>query len=97
MNYKVSRIRLINFHNFVNETIVVPDGGHLFMLGDNGSGKTTVLDAVHYVLTAGRSMEFNAAARVMGREKTGGRSVQGVVMRYNIETGALNQIGRAHV
>lgn len=93
MNYRISKIRLINFHNFVNETIVVPDGGHLFLLGDNGSGKTTVLDAVHYVLTAGRSMEFNAAARVIGREKSGGRSVQGVVMRYNIETGAMNPNG----
>jgi DNA repair exonuclease SbcCD ATPase subunit len=93
MHYKIAKIRLINFHNFVNETILVPDGGHLFMLGDNGSGKTTVLDAVHYVLTAGRSMEFNAAARVAGREKSGGRSVQGVVMRYNIETGALNPNG----
>jgi DNA repair exonuclease SbcCD ATPase subunit len=93
MKYSIAKIRLINFHNFVNETIVVPDGGHLFLLGDNGSGKTTVLDAIHYVLTAGRSMEFNAAARVMGREKSGGRSIQGVVMRYNIETGALNANG----
>ncbi len=93
MKYTISKIRLINFHNFVNETIVVPNGGHLFMLGDNGSGKTTVLDAVHYVLTAGRSMEFNSAARVIGREKSGGRSVQGVVMRYNIETGARNPNG----
>ena len=93
MNYKISKIRLINFHNFIDETILIPDGGHLFMLGDNGSGKTTVLDAVHYVLTAGRSMEFNAAARVAGREKSGGRSVQGVVMRYNIETGAMKPNG----
>jgi DNA repair exonuclease SbcCD ATPase subunit len=93
MKYRIAKIRLINFHNFVNETIIIPDGGHLFLLGDNGSGKTTVLDAIHYVLTAGRSMEFNAAARVMGREKSGGRSIQGVVMRYNIETGALNPNG----
>ncbi len=93
MKFTISKIRLINFHNFVNETIVIPNGGHLFMLGDNGSGKTTVLDAVHYVLTAGRSMEFNAAARVIGKEKSGGRSVQGVVMRYNIETGARNPNG----
>ena len=45
MNYTIAKIRLINFHNFVNETILVPDGGHLFLLGDNGSGKTTVLVA----------------------------------------------------
>ena len=92
--YRITKIRLINFHNFVDETIELPSGGHLFMLGDNGSGKTTVLDAVHYVLTAGRSMEFNSAARVAGSKHSGGRSVQGIVMRYNIETnGPLNPNG----
>ena len=92
--YRITRIRLVNFHNFVDETIALPSGGHLFMLGDNGSGKTTVLDAAHYVLTAGRSMEFNSAARVAGAKNSGGRSVQGIVMRYNIETnGPLNPNG----
>jgi energy-coupling factor transporter ATP-binding protein EcfA2 len=84
--YRITKIRLINFHNFVDETLEIRSGGHLFMLGDNGSGKTTVLDAVHYVLTAGRSMEFNSAARVAGAKHSGGRSIQGIVMRYNIET-----------
>ena len=92
--YRITRIRLVNFHNFVDETIEIRSGGHLFMLGDNGSGKTTVLDAVHYVLTAGRSMEFNSAARVAGAKHSGGRSIQGIVMRYNIETnGPLNLNG----
>jgi energy-coupling factor transporter ATP-binding protein EcfA2 len=90
--YRITKVRLVNFHNFVNETIDVRDGGHLFMLGDNGSGKTTVLDAIHYVLTAGESMEFNSAARVAGA-KQGGRSIHGVVLRYNIEKGALNPSG----
>jgi len=92
--YRITKIRLVNFHNFVDETIELRSGGHLFMLGDNGSGKTTVLDAVHYVLTAGRSMEFNSAARVAGAKHSGGRSIQGIVMRYNIETnGPLNPNG----
>jgi energy-coupling factor transporter ATP-binding protein EcfA2 len=92
--YRITKIRLVNFHNFVDETLEIRSGGHLFMLGDNGSGKTTVLDAVHYVLTAGRSMEFNSAARVAGAKHTGGRSMQGVVMRYNIETnGPINTNG----
>ncbi len=90
--YTISRIRLVNFHNLVNETIPVANGGHLFLLGDNGSGKTTILDAVHYVLSAGESMEFNAAARVTGRQ-TEGRRLQGIIMRYNVDTGSLNKVG----
>ncbi len=91
-HYYINRIRLINFHNFVNETIEVKNGGHLFLLGDNGSGKTTVLDAIHYVLTAGECMEFNSAARVAG-SKEGGRRPQGIITRYNVDTGHLNPNG----
>ncbi len=91
-NFYINRVRLINFHNFVNETIEIKNGGHLFLLGDNGSGKTTVLDAVHYVLTAGESMEFNSAARVAGA-KDGGRRAQGFITRYNVDTGHMNPNG----
>jgi DNA repair exonuclease SbcCD ATPase subunit len=90
--YTIRRIRLINFHNFVDETIEVRQGGHLFLLGDNASGKTTVLDAIHYVLTAGESMEFNSAARLAG-SPADGRRVQGVILRYNVDTGPLNPAG----
>ncbi len=90
--YSIGRIRLINWHNFLDETIELTEGGHLFLLGDNGSGKTTVLDAVHYVLTAGENLEFNSAARVAGA-RLDGRRAQGVVMRYNSETGPLNPQG----
>ena len=91
-HYTIRRIRLINFHNFVDETIDVRHGGHLFLLGDNASGKTTVLDAIHYVLTAGESMEFNSAARIAGSREEG-RRVQGVILRYNVDTGPLNPAG----
>jgi DNA repair exonuclease SbcCD ATPase subunit len=92
--YRITKVRLVNFHNFTDETITIRDGGHLFLLGDNGSGKTTVLDAVHFVLTGGRAMEFNAAARVAGARHSGGRTVQGIIMRYNIEAnGPLNPNG----
>lgn len=90
--YKIRKVRLVNFHNFQNETVDIEGGGHLFLLGDNGSGKTTILDAVHYVLTAGQHMEFNSAARV-GARKDGGRRPQGIVMRYNVETGPMNTTG----
>ncbi len=90
--YPIKRIRLINFHNFVDETIEIEDRGHLFLLGDNGCGKTTILDAVHYVLTAGKGMEWNSAARLSGTKRDG-RRVQGIVLRYNLDTGIMNAGG----
>lgn len=91
-SHRIARIRLVNWHNFVDETIDVANGGHLFLLGDNGSGKTTVLDAIHYVLTGGEDLELNAAARVAGN-RLDGRRPQGIVMRHNVETGPLNPSG----
>ena len=90
--YPIRCIRLINFHNFTNETIELEENGHLFLLGDNGCGKTTILDAIHYVLTAGMAMEWNSAAR-MGGSKRDGRRVQGIILRYNLDTGILNKNG----
>lgn len=90
--YRIVRIRLVNFHNLGTVTVDLPGGGHLFLLGDNGSGKTTLLDAIHYVLAPGR-LEFNAAARVAGSKDVGGRKVQGIVLRYNVETGAMRERG----
>ena len=89
--YTLRAVRLINFHNFVDETIEIRDGGHLFLLGDNGSGKTTVLDAVHLVL-AGGELELNAAARLGGRREDG-RTLQGVVLRYDPERGVRHRAG----
>lgn len=87
--YALKRIRLVNFHNFVDETISV--NGHLFLIGGNGSGKTTVLDAVHFVLTAGKyEMELNSAARMATQSKHLGRKLQGIFLRYDIESGQKN-------
>jgi len=85
--YRITAVRLVEFHNLGTTTVDLPAGGHLFLLGDNGSGKTTLLDAIHLVLSGGREMEFNSAARVAGAKDSGGRTIQGIVLRYNAVTG----------
>jgi uncharacterized protein YPO0396 len=59
MMKKLCRIRLINWHYFVNETISV--NGSFLISGENTSGKSTILDAIQLVLTT-NSRKFNTAA-----------------------------------
>lgn len=82
----ITRVRLLGFHNFLDETIELSASRgevrtHLFLVGDNGSGKSTVLDAVHLVLT-GADVELNAAARTGARPRgPSGRTLAGIVLR----------------
>ena len=57
----LTAIKLINWHYFVNETIRLR--GSTLLTGDNGSGKSTILDAVQFALVADlRKVRFNVAA-----------------------------------
>lgn len=56
---KLQKIKLINWHNFWNETITLKN--NCLFTGENGSGKSTILDAIQFVLTAGKA-KFNQAA-----------------------------------
>jgi Putative exonuclease SbcCD, C subunit/P-loop containing region of AAA domain len=80
--FHLRSVRLLNFHNLVDETL--PVRRNLFLIGDNQSGKTTVLDAVHFALTAGVEMEFNSAAR-FGPRTEPGRNLASIVLRYDLE------------
>lgn len=58
---KLTKIKLINWHLFSNETIIIKENS--LISGENGSGKSTLLDAVQYLLVGGRgSAKFNIAA-----------------------------------
>lgn len=59
MMKRLQRIRLINWHYFVNETIDV--SGSFLVSGENTAGKSTVLDAIQLVLTTNKR-KFNTAA-----------------------------------
>lgn len=56
---RMNRLRLINWHYFNNETIEFKDS-NLFS-GDNGAGKSTILDAIQMLLTTNTN-RFNQAA-----------------------------------
>lgn len=55
----LKKIKLINWHYFINETIKIER--NVLLTGENGTGKSTILDAIQYVLTAGKP-KFNTAA-----------------------------------
>jgi len=56
---KLTKIRLINWHYFANETIHVKN--NTLITGQNATGKSTIVDAVAFVITAGDQI-FNLAA-----------------------------------
>ncbi len=57
----LTRIRLINWHFFDDATLDI--GNMTLFAGDNGSGKSTIIDAIQYALIANiRKIKFNAAA-----------------------------------
>lgn len=56
---KLTKIKLINWHIFNNHAISIVD--NTIITGENGHGKSTLLDAIYYVLSAG-SGKFNQAA-----------------------------------
>jgi uncharacterized protein YPO0396 len=56
---KMTRMKLVNWHYIVDSTIDFK--GNVMITGDNGAGKSTILDAIQYVLCGGRT-KFNQAA-----------------------------------
>ncbi len=58
---ELTKIKLVNWHYFTNEEIEIK--GSTLITGDNGSGKSTILDAIQYILVADlRNVKFNVSA-----------------------------------
>ncbi len=61
---KLVKVRLINWHYLSNETVEIK--GNTLLTGPNASGKSTIMDAITFVLTAGDTA-FNLAANEKGK------------------------------
>src|SRR5690554_8160620 len=58
---KLTKIKLVNWHLFSNQTIDISD--NTLNSGENNSGKSTLLDAMQYLLVGGKAgAKFNIAA-----------------------------------
>ena len=66
---KMTGIRLINWHAFQNETIRIHNS--VLISGENGAGKSTILDAIQYVLTCSKN-NFNKAANESAKRELEG-------------------------
>lgn len=70
---RLTKIKLVNWHLFVNQTIEIKD--NTLISGENGSGKSTLLDALQYLLIGAKSgVKFNIAATDEAR-----RSLEGYI------------------
>ena len=67
---EMTRLRLINWHNFQDECI--PFRMLTYLIGVNAVGKTTIMDAIRYCLTTNK--DFNAAGN-----RRSGRTLQGSI------------------
>ena len=68
---KLVKMKIINWHLFSNQTIEIKN--NVVITGENGTGKSTLLDALQYILTAGKA-KFNSAANDSGK-----RNVEGYI------------------
>ncbi len=65
----LTRMRLINWHRFTNQTIDFENS--VLLSGENGAGKSTLLDAIQFVITCSANY-FNKAAHDNGKRKLTG-------------------------
>jgi uncharacterized protein YPO0396 len=88
------KVRLVGWHYF--DDVLIPIGEATLLAGDNGSGKSTVIDAIQYALAANLTrIRFNAAAS----EKKAGRTLEAYVRgKTGLESGEyLRDDAVAHV
>lgn len=76
------RIRLVNWHGHENATLEV-NGAMLAIIGENGSGKSLILDAIDWALFPAPNKQFNAAAREGGSARTSRRTLSNTILFFD--------------
>jgi len=76
----IRRIRLINWHGHENAILDVL-GDMLAIIGENGSGKSLILDAIDWALFPASNKQFNLAAREGGR--TSKRTLSNTILFFD--------------
>ena len=73
---RITELKLKNFRNYEN-LVLYPDSGVNLFFGRNGSGKTNLLEAIHYA-ALGRSHRISNDANVVRYGEAGALSIVGV-------------------
>ncbi len=83
----VSRLSLVDFRSYP-EALLAPGPGFVILTGDNGAGKTNLLEAVS-LLVPGRGLRAASLAEMARRGGAGGFAVAAKAARIDIGTGTL--------
>lgn len=78
----LTKIKLINWHGFYDEILDVK--GAVLFTGDNGCGKSTIIDALCFLLTGGEESKFNTAANFSAEVKTKAKRTLETYMRGRV-------------
>jgi DNA replication and repair protein RecF len=84
----VTRLSLSNFRSY-GDTVIVPGAGLIVLTGENGAGKTNVLEAVS-LLSPGRGLRGAALSEMAHREGSGGFALASRLSDLEISVGTTS-------
>jgi DNA replication and repair protein RecF len=83
----LARLSLSNFRSYA-DAVMAPGAGFVVLTGENGAGKTNILEAVS-LLAPGRGLRGAALADMARSDGPGGFGVSGRIAETDLGTGAL--------